>query len=53
MNKSSFTELLEIDNLVTLHHINVQVFATELYNVANGLFIELVSYCLKLNNTIV
>ena len=33
----SFTVLLEIDNLVSVHHRNIQVLATELYKFVNGL----------------
>ena len=44
-NTSSFTGLLEIDNM--------QVLATELYKFVNGLSPTLVSDCFKLNNMIV
>ena len=50
---SSFTDLLEIDNLFSVHHRNIQVLATELYKFVNGLFPKLVSDCFKLNNMIV
>ena len=33
---SSFTDLLENDNLVSVHHRNIQVLATELYKFVNG-----------------
>ena len=42
-NTSSFTNLLEIDNLVSVHHRNIQVLATELYKFVNGLSPKLVS----------
>ena len=47
---SSFTDLLEIDNLVSVHYRNIQVLATELYKFVNGLYLKLVSDCFKLNN---
>ena len=36
-NKSSFQELLERDKSVTIHHHNIQTFATELYKIRNNL----------------
>ena len=48
--KSSFIDLSEIDNSASMHHINIQVFATELYKFVNGLSPKLVSDCFKLNN---
>ena len=47
---SSFTELLEIDNSISVHHRNIQVFATELYKFVNSLSPKPVSGCFKLNN---
>ena len=35
---SSFTELLEKDNLTTIHNGNIQLRATELFKVKNGLW---------------
>ena len=52
-NTSSFTDLLEIDNSVSVHHRNIQVLATELYKFVNGLSPKLVSDCFKLNNVTV
>ena len=49
-NATSFTDLLEIDNSVSVHHRNIQVFATELYKFVNGLSPKLVSDCFKLNS---
>ena len=49
-NTSSFTEHLEIDNSVSVYHRNIQVLATELYKIVNGLSPKLVSNCFKLNN---
>ena len=46
----SFTEFLEIDNSVSVHHRNIQVLATELYKFVNCLSPKLASDCLKLNN---
>ena len=46
---SSFTDLLEIDNSVSVHHRNIQVLATELYKFVNGLSAKLLSDCFKLN----
>ena len=48
-NTSSFTDLLEIDNSVSVHHRNMQVFATELNKFVNGLSPNLISDCFKLN----
>ena len=42
VNTSSFAELLEIDNSVSMHHRNIQVLANELYKVINGLSPKLV-----------
>ena len=44
-NTTSFTDLLEIDNSVSVHHRNIQVLATELYKFVNGLSPKLVSGC--------
>ena len=49
-NTSSFTDLLEIDNLVSVHHRNIQVLANELWKFVNGLSPKLVNNCFKLNN---
>ena len=35
-NKSSFEELLEAGNSVSVFHQNIQVLATELYKIVNG-----------------
>lgn len=34
---STFEELLEKDNSVSIHHKNLQVLATEIYKVINGI----------------
>ena len=49
-NTCYFTDLLEIGNSVSVHHRNIQVFATELYKFVNGLSPKLLSDCLKLNS---
>ena len=49
-NTSSFTDLLKIDNSVSVHHRNIQILATELYKFVNGLSPKRVNYCFKLNN---
>ena len=36
-NASSFEELLETDNYVSVHHRNIQVLANELYKVVKGI----------------
>ena len=51
-NISSFTELSEIDNLVSLHHRNIQVLATKLCKVINCLFYVGSRDCFKLNSMI-
>ena len=48
-NESSFTDLLEIDNSVSMHHRNIQVLATELYKFVNDLSLELVNDCFRLH----
>ena len=35
-NKLSFSELLYLDNFVTVHQKNLQVLVTEIYKVKNG-----------------
>ena len=49
-NTSSFTDFLEIDNSVSVHHRNILILATEQYKFVNGLSPKLVSDCFKLNN---
>ena len=46
-NTSSFTDLLEIDNSVSVHHRNIQVLVTELFKFVNSLSLKLVSDCFK------
>ena len=40
-NISSFEELLETDNFVSVHHRNIQVLATESRKIVNGLSPEI------------
>ena len=40
-NTSSFEKLLETENSVSVQHRNIQVFATELYKIVNGLSPEI------------
>ena len=47
-NTSSFTDLLETDNSVSVHRRNI--LATELYKFVKGLSPKLFSNCFKLNN---
>ena len=49
-DNTSFTDLLEIENSVSVYHRNIQVLATELYKFVTGLSPKLVSDCFKLNN---
>ena len=36
-NTSSLEKLLETDNFVSMHHRNIQVLATDLFEIVNGL----------------
>ena len=49
-NTSSFEELLETDNSVSVHHRNIQVLATELYKIVNGLSPEIMKEVLTFND---
>ena len=48
-NTSSFEELLETDNSVSVHHRNIQVLATELYKIVNGLSPEIMKEVFPFN----
>ena len=48
--QSTFEELHNIDKSVTIHHRNLQVLATELYKVHNGLAPELMNNIFKKRN---
>ena len=49
-NTSSFTDILEKDDSVSVYHRNILVLTTELYKFVNGLSPKLVSDCFKLTN---
>ena len=49
-NQSTFEELLEKDNTVSVHQRNLQFLATELYKVLNGLFPDLMKDVFPLND---
>ena len=38
---SSFEDLLEKDNLVSIHHRNIQALATEMFKVKNNVALEI------------
>ena len=40
---SSFEQLLESDNSVSIHHRNIQALALEMYKVTNGLSLEIMN----------
>ena len=48
-NTPSFEELLETDNSVSVHHRNIQVLATELYKIVNGLSPEIMKEVFPFN----
>ena len=50
--QSTFEEVLNIDKSVTIHHRNLQVLATELYNVHHGLAPEFMNDIFKKLRTI-
>ena len=43
-NDLTFSQLLELDNAVTIHQRNLQVLATEIYKVKNNLSPEIMRY---------
>ena len=49
-NQSTFEELLEKDNTVSVHQRNLQFLATELYKVLNGLSPDLMKDVFPLND---
>ena len=49
INTSSFKELLETDNLVSMYHCNIQVLATEFYKVVNGISPETIKEVFPFN----
>ena len=48
-DNTSFEELLETDNSVSVHHQNIQVLATELYKTVNGLSPEIMKEVFPFN----
>ena len=46
----SFSELLDLDNSVTVHRKNVQALATEIYKVKNGIGPEIMKDIFELQN---
>ena len=51
-NTSSYEELLEIDNSVSVHHRNIQILATELYKIVTGLSPDIMKDAFLLNNNL-
>ena len=49
-NQSTFEELLEKDNFVSVHQRNLQFLATELYKILNGLSPDLMKDVFPLND---
>ena len=50
-NNLSFSELLDLDNSVTVHQKNVQVLVTEIYKVKNGIAPDIMKDIFELQNT--
>ena len=46
----SFSELLDLDNSVTVHRKNLQALATEIYKVKNGIAPEIMKDIFELQN---
>ena len=49
-NNLSFSELLDLDNSVTVHQKNLQVLVTEIYKVKNGIAPEIMKGIFELQN---
>ena len=49
-NNLSFSELLDLDNPVTVHQKNLQVLVTEIYKVKNGIAPEIMKDIFELQN---
>ena len=49
-NTSSFEELLETDDSVSVHHQKIQVLATEFYKTVNGLSTEIMKEVFLFND---
>ena len=48
---STFEELLEKDNSVSIHHKNLQVLATEIYKVINGISPQIMQKIFQITET--
>ena len=48
--ESSFQELLELDNSVSIHHRNIRLLSIELFKVKNGLSNQIISELFDLRN---
>ena len=48
-NKLTFNGLLELDNSVTIHQRNLQIFATEIFKVKNSLAPEIMTEVFEIN----
>ena len=51
-NTSSYEELLETDNSFSLHHRNMQILATKLYKIVNGLSPNIMKDVISSNNNL-
>ena len=51
-NTSSFEELLEIDNSISVHQKNILILAIELYKIVNGLSPVIMKDVFPLNNNL-
>ena len=49
-NNLGFSELLDLDNSVTVHQTNLQVYLTEIYKVKNGIAAEVMKDIFELQN---
>ena len=51
-NTLSYEDLLEIGNSVSVHHRNIKILATELYETMNALPLDIVKDVFPLNNNL-
>ena len=49
-NNLSFSELLDLDNSVTMHQKNLQVLVTQIYEVKNGIAPDIMNNIFKLQD---